>query len=141
MKRALFSAALALVSAAATVALLASPAAAHTPAFTTTCTTATLTATRYPIGTVMDITVDGVSVAHEVKPSYSNTPAVLTATFPGTGHTVIGSITSGGIAPYVQTVQTDVCSSTSPSVTPSSSVSVTPSESSSPSECSPSPSS
>ena len=119
MKRALFAAALALVSAVTTVALLASPAEAHTPAFTTTCTTATLTATSYPAGTVLDITVDGVSVAHEVlaKPSYASAPAVLTATFPGTGHTVIGSITSGGIAPFVQTVQTDVCSSTSPSVT------------------------
>ena len=126
MNRALFVSGLALVSAVATVGLLASPAEAHTPAFTTTCTTATLTATSYPAGTVLDITVDSVSVANEVlvTPSYASAPAVLTATFPGTGHIVVGSITSGGIAPYVQTVQTDVCSSTSPSVTPSSSVSV-----------------
>ena len=87
MNRALFAGAVALASAVATVALLASPAEAHTPAFTTTCTTATLTATSYPAGTVMDISVDGSSVAHEVltKPSYATAPAVLTTTFPGTG--------------------------------------------------------
>jgi uncharacterized surface anchored protein len=144
MNRALLASALALVSAVAAVGLLASPAQAHTPAFTTTCTTATLTATSYPAGSVLDITVDQVSIAHEVlaKPSYHDAPAVLTATFAGTGHTVTGTITSAGFTPFVQIEQTAVCSSASPSVTtsPSSSVSTSVSASSTPS-VSPTPSS
>ena len=121
MKRALFTAAFALMSGVAIAALPAGPAEAHSATFTTTCTTATLTAISYPAGTVMDINVDGSSAAHLVlaKPSYQVAPAVLTTTFPGTGHTVTGTITSPDKAPFVQTEQTTTCSSSSPSVTTS----------------------
>lgn len=121
MKRALFAAAFTLMSAVTTVAVFAGPAEAHSGALTATCTTATLTATSYPAGSVLDLNVDGISAAHLVlaKPSYQDAPAVLSTTFPGTGHTVIGSITATDKAPFVQTLETAICSSASPSVTTS----------------------
>jgi len=103
MKRAIVAAAFTLFSAVTTVALFAGPAEAHSGELTATCTTATLTATSYPAGSILDLKVDGSSVAHEVldKPSYHDAPAVLTTTFPGTGHTVTGSILAPDKAPFV----------------------------------------
>src|SRR3954471_19424715 len=133
LKRALIASAVTLMSAVTTVALLANPAEAHSAAFTATCTTATLTATSYPAGTVMDVTVDGSLAAHKVldKPSYADAPAVLTTTLPGTGHTVTGSITSPDKVPFLETLTTGICASPSSSV--SSSVSPSTSDSSTPS--------
>ena len=106
--------------------VLASKVSAHVGRLEALCDRASLTAASYPAGTIMALTVDGVSVAGSpltlAAPTYANAQPQLSTTYPGTGHTITGTITSSDHErDFAQTLEVIPCPSPQPSESVSSS--------------------